>query len=242
MDKNKPTLTGKVKRYANVSRKITGATARIAGNKIIGSNNLDKNADIILNALGGLKGPLMKVAQLLSTIPDALPKEYAEKLQSLQAEAPSMGWFFVKRRMSSELGSDWLSKFDSFERVAKNAASLGQVHKAKINGNEIACKLQYPDMISTVDADLKQLKLIFSLYGTWDKTIKTKDIYNELSERLKEELNYKRELKNMLLFNEMLKGEKYINIPKPIDKLSTNRLLQNCLGLDRFQIFKTHLQ
>ena len=46
----------------------------------------------------------MKVAQLLSTIPDALPKEYAEKLQSLQAEAPSMGWFFVKRRMSSELG------------------------------------------------------------------------------------------------------------------------------------------
>ena len=225
MDKNKPTLTGKVKRYANVSRKITGATARIAGNKIIGSNNLDKNADIILNALGGLKGPLMKVAQLLSTIPDALPKEYAEKLQSLQAEAPSMGWFFVKRRMSSELGSDWLSKFDSFERVAKNPASLGQDHKAKINANEIACKLQYPDMISTVDADLKQLKLIFSLYGTWDKTIKTKDIYNELSERLKEELNYKRELKNMLLFNEMLKDEKYINIPKPIDKLSTNRLL-----------------
>ena len=225
MDKNKPTLTGKVKRYANVSRKITGATARIAGNKIIGSNNLDKNADIILNALGGLKGPLMKVAQLLSTIPDALPKEYAEKLQSLQAEAPSMGWFFVKRRMSSELGPDWLTKFDNFERVAKNAASLGQVHKAIIKGNDIACKLQYPDMISTVDADLKQLKLIFSLYGTWDKTIKTKDIYNELSERLKEELNYKRELKNMMLFNEMLKDEKYINIPKPIDKLSTNRLL-----------------
>ena len=83
---------------------------------------------------------------------------------------------------------------------------------SKINGNEIACKLQYPDMISTVDADLKQLKLIFSLYGTWDKTIKTKDIYNELSERLKEELNYKRELQNMLLFNEMLKDEKYINI------------------------------
>ena len=225
MDKNKSTLTGKVKRYANVSRKITGATARIAGNKIIGSNNLDKNADIILNALGGLKGPLMKVAQLLSTIPDALPKEYAEKLQSLQAEAPSMGWFFVKRRMSSELGPDWLTKFDTFERVAKNAASLGQVHKAIIKGNDIACKLQYPDMISTVDADLKQLKLIFSLYGTWDKTIKTKDIYNELSERLKEELNYKRELKNMLLFNEMLKDEKYINIPKPIEELSTNRLL-----------------
>ena len=200
MDKNKPTLAGKVRRYANVSSKITSATARMASNKIIGNNDINKNADIILNALGGLKGPLMKVAQLLSTIPDALPKEYAEKLQTLQAEAPSMGWFFVKRRMANELGKDWLKKFDTFENEAKNAASLGQVHKATINGKELACKLQYPDMVSTVDADLKQLKLIFSLYGTWDKTIKTKDIYNELSERLKEELDYKREFKNMLLF------------------------------------------
>ena len=200
MKKNKSTLTGKVKRYAKVSSKLTGATARIASNKLIGKNDLNKNADIILNALGGLKGPLMKAAQLLSTIPDALPKEYAEKLQTLQAEAPPMGWFFVKRRMASELGKDWLKKFDSFENNAKNAASLGQVHKASIKGNTIACKLQYPDMSSTVAADLKQLKLIFSLYGTWDKTIKTKDIYDELSDRLKEELDYKRELKNMLLF------------------------------------------
>jgi len=225
MDKNKSTLTGKVKRYAKVSSKITGATARLAGNKLIGKNDLNKNADIILNALGGLKGPLMKAAQLLSTIPDALPKEYAEKLQTLQAEAPPMGWFFVKRRMASELGRNWLQNFDSFENNAKNAASLGQVHKACIKGDNIACKLQYPDMASTVDADLKQLKLIFSLYGTWDKTIKTKDIYDELSDRLKEELDYKRELKNMLLFYEILKNQKYINIPKPIINLSTERLL-----------------
>ena len=225
MKKNKSTLTGKVKRYAKVSSKLTGATARIASNKLIGKNDLNKNADIILNALGGLKGPLMKAAQLLSTIPDALPKEYAEKLQTLQAEAPPMGWFFVKRRMASELGKDWLKKFDSFENNAKNAASLGQVHKASIKGNTIACKLQYPDMSSTVAADLKQLKLIFSLYGTWDKTIKTKDIYDELSDRLKEELDYKRELKNMLLFYEILKNQKYINVPKPIKDLSTDRLL-----------------
>jgi len=225
MNNNKSTITGKVKRYAKVGSKITSVTARVASRKIVGNNDINKNADIILNALGGLKGPLMKVAQLLSTIPDALPKEYADKLQTLQAEAPSMGWFFVKRRMANELGKNWLSKFDTFENNAKNAASLGQVHKASINGTEIACKLQYPDMISTVDADLKQLKLIFSLYGTWDKTIKTKDIYNELSVRLKEELDYKKELKNMLLFNEMLKNQKYINIPKPINKLSTDRLL-----------------
>ena len=225
MNDNKSTISGKVKRYAKVSSKITSVTARVVGRKIIGNNDINKNADIILNALGGLKGPLMKVAQLLSTIPDAIPKEYAEKLQTLQSEAPSMGWFFVKRRMAGELGVEWLKKFELFDKQAVKAASLGQVHKAKANGINVACKLQYPDMISIVDADLKQLKIILSLYGTWDKTIKTKDIYEELTDRLKEELDYKREQKNMILFYEILKNEKYIKIPKPIKKLSTDKLL-----------------
>ena len=225
MNDNKSTISGKVKRYAKVGSTITSVTARVASRKIVGNNDINKNADIILNALGGLKGPLMKVAQLLSTIPDAMPKEYAEKLQTLQSEAPSMGWFFVKRRMAGELGHEWLKKFEIFEKTAVKAASLGQVHKAKANNLDLACKLQYPDMISTVDADLKQLKLIFSLYGTWDKTIKTQDIYTELSDRLKEELDYKREKKNMLLFSKILEKEKYINIPKPIDNLSTDKLL-----------------
>ena len=225
MNESKSTLTGKVKRYAKVSSKLTTVSAKIASNKLVGKNNNKKNAELVLNALGGLKGPLMKVAQLISTVPDLLPKEYSDKLQQLQADAPSMGSFFVKRRMKSELGLNWQKKFKSFDVKAKRAASLGQVHKAKVNDIDIACKLQYPDMLSTVDADLKQLKIIFSLYGTWDKTIKTQDIYTELSQRLKEELDYKRELKNMLLYSNILKNEKFINIPKPIKKLSTNRLL-----------------
>tara|TARA_B100000686_G_scaffold88296_1_gene95036 strand:+ start:4036 stop:5385 length:1350 start_codon:yes stop_codon:yes gene_type:complete len=225
MNESKSTLKGKVKRYAKVSSKLTTVSAKIASNKLVGKGDNNKNAELVLNALGGLKGPLMKVAQLLSTVPDLLPKEYSEKLQQLQADAPSMGSFFVKRRMKSELGLNWQKKFKNFDIKAKKAASLGQVHKAKVNNISLASKLQYPDMMSTVDADLKQLKIIFSLYGTWDKTIKTKDIYTELSQRLKEELDYKRELKNMLLYGNILKNEKFINIPKPIKKLSTNRLL-----------------
>ena len=81
-------------------------------------------------ALGGLKGPLMKVAQLLSTIPDALPDEYVQELIQLQSNAPAMGWPFVRRRMASELGPDWEGKFKSFEHQAAAAASLGQVHRA----------------------------------------------------------------------------------------------------------------
>ena len=69
-----------------------------------------ENAADLKAALGGLKGPLMKVAQIMATIPDALPKEYVEQLQQLQANAPAMGWPFVKRRMAAETGmrSNWI--------------------------------------------------------------------------------------------------------------------------------------
>ena len=225
MKKEPSTVSGKLKRYAKVSKTVGSVTTKIAGRKLIGKNDEKKNADLIFNALGGLKGPLMKVAQLLSTIPDALPKGYSEKLQQLQADAPSMGWLFVKRRMSNELGKNWIKKFKRFEKNAIKAASLGQVHRACINKQTLACKLQYPDMLSVVNADLRQIKLIFSLYKTWDKTINTSDIYDEISVRLLEELDYEREQKNMLLYAKILSKEKQINVPIPIKTHSTKRLI-----------------
>ena len=69
------------------------------------------HAEDLKAILGGLKGPLMKVAQFLSTVPDALPDEYAAELAELQSNAPPMGWAFVRRRMASELGPDWEQRF-----------------------------------------------------------------------------------------------------------------------------------
>ncbi len=177
-------------------------------------------------ALGNLKGPLMKVGQILATIPEALPKEYAEAFQQLQSDAPPMGWPFVKRRMKSELGNDWETKFKSFDREASAAASLGQVHKAVSHkGEALACKLQYPDMQSAIDADLDQLKLIFSLYERYDSSIKTQHIHAELSERLREELDYEREAKQQRLYKYMLKDEANVHVPHVHPELSTARLL-----------------
>merc|ERR1712185_624149 len=106
----------------------------------------------------------MKAAQLLASIPDALPKEYAEDLRQLQSNAPPMGWTFVKRRMKAELGPDWQGRFAEFEREAAAAASLGQVHRAVLHdGTKVACKLQFPDMSSAVEADLRQLAWAFGL-------------------------------------------------------------------------------
>ncbi len=168
----------------------------------------------------------MKVAQLLATIPDALPKEYASELAALQANAPPMGWPFVRRRMQAELGPDWPRKFRSFEQVAARAASLGQVHRAtSLDGTALACKLQYPDMASAVEADLNQLKMVMSLYERYDRAITTDEIHAEIAERLREELDYRREAAHMLLYRRMLAEEKEIAVPEPVPALSTGRLL-----------------
>ena len=218
---------GRFKRYAKVTSAMGGLAARLAGEKYLGIKiNREQHAADLRAALGGLKGPLMKVAQILATIPDALPKEYVNELSHLQADAPSMGWLFVKRRMKAELGENWLTQFKDFNKSASAAASLGQVHFAEDNqGQKLACKLQYPDMGSAVQADLKQLKLIFSLYEKYDSAISTQSIHEELSDRLKEELDYSHEIRNMNLYRHMLSNYNEITLPNPIESLSTNRLL-----------------
>ena len=221
------TLTGQMKRYAKVGGAMAGVGARLAGARYLGmSLDQARHADELKTALGGLKGPLMKVAQILATIPDALPREYVEELQQLQSNAPSMGWPFVKRRMNSELGPGWQKQFHSFEKQAAHAASLGQVHRAVTHdGEDVACKLQYPDMGSAVEADLRQLKLVFSIYERYDKAISTKQIHAEISERLREELDYAREARSMRLYGKMLADEDCVTVPEPVDALSTDRLL-----------------
>ncbi len=176
--------------------------------------------------LGGIKGPLMKVAQLLATIPNALPPEYADQLVSLQANAPPMGWNFVKRRMAGELGPEWERKFKSFEHEAARAASLGQVHRAVgRDGRLLACKLQYPDMASAVEADLRQLKLVLSLYERYDRAVATDEIHAEVADRLREELDYARELSHLRLYRLMLAKEDAIAVPEGVPELSSKRLL-----------------
>ena len=218
---------GRLRRYAKVTSAMGGLAARLAGEKYLGIKiDREQHASDLRAALGGLKGPLMKVAQILSTIPDALPKEYVNELSHLQADAPSMGWLFVKRRMKAELGENWLTNFKDFDKQASAAASLGQVHFAEsIEGEKLACKLQYPDMGSAVQADLKQLKLIFSLYEKYDSAISTEAIHEELSDRLKEELDYAHEIRNLKLYRHMLSNQSEITLPEPVEDLSTSRLL-----------------
>ncbi len=226
-DPEKNRFSARAVRYAKVGTRVGGVAARMAGQRFLGApGDRAGNAEALATALGTLKGPLMKVAQLLATIPDAVPPEYASELMKLQSQAPPMGWAFVKRRMTAELGAGWQSRFKSFEHTPAAAASLGQVHRAQaLDGTPLACKLQYPDMQSAVEADLQQLNLLFSLRKRFEPAIDTDQIAVEIGARLREELDYAREAKHAALYRHMLSGEPLIRVPNVWPELSTRRLL-----------------
>ena len=226
-DREKNRFSARARRYARVGANVGGVAARMAGARLFGFD-LDRarNAAELAAALGGLKGPIMKVAQLLATIPEALPPEYIEQLGKLQSQAPPMGWAFVKRRMQAELGAGWQEKFKSFEHHPAAAASLGQVHRAvSLAGDDLACKLQYPDMQSTVEADLQQLGFLFAIRRRFEPAIDTTEILKEIGARLREELDYRREAKHVALYRDMLAHADMIRVPKVWPELSTGRLL-----------------
>ena len=221
------TFPKRLKRYAQVSGAVTGIAAKMGGAKLRGKSlNDEEYAQFLVGWLGSLKGPLIKVAQLVSMIPDFLPPAYAQELAALQSDAPAMGRLFVKRRLRNELGDEWADKFADFDLQACHAASLGQVHKAvSLKGETLACKLQYPNMAAVVDADLAQLKMVLKLYDKFETTIDHKEILAEIVQHLLLELDYEKEAQNMCLFREMLRQEKNVRLPIPVPSLSTKRFL-----------------
>lgn len=223
---DRPGVAGRFGRYARVSGAAGELAMRLAGERYLGLKiNRDRYAQRLTELLSDLKGPLVKVAQLAATVPGLLPPEFIEHLSSLRANAPPMGWSFVRRRMRTELGDDWQQHFRRFDK-SSSAASLGQVHKAEaLDGGELACKLQYPGLDSTVEGDLKQLSVALDLFERYDGSISTGEVYAEIADRVREELDYLREARQIKLFGDLLPHEAGIAVPDVVDALTTRRLL-----------------
>ncbi|MGE3244824.1 MAG: ABC1 kinase family protein [Beijerinckiaceae bacterium] len=232
-DPEKNRFSARAARYARVGASVGGAAARMTGARLAGRSALDAaSGEALARSLGTLRGPLMKVAQFLATIPEALPADFAEKLQTLQSNAPPMGAAFVRRRMQAELGPDWRERFAGFDLHPAHAASLGQVHRATAHdGAQLACKLQYPDMKSTVEADLKQLEWIFALRRRLDGAVDTTEMVKEIGDRVREELDYEREARHTILYRHILDSDILgpnpgnVRVPGVHTDLSTGRLL-----------------
>ncbi len=226
-------LAGQLKRHKD----LVGAMWRLLP-QLVDSNGSDdslaQRALIAQTVLGNLKGPMMKIGQLFGNIPSLLPEPYADSFRSLQSHAPSMGWPFVKRRMAGELGPQWESLFESFSKKAVFAASLGQVHRGRlVQGDEVALKLQYPNMASVMKADLSHIKVWMKLFGVVGGVFDLTEIFNEAEESLLGELDYYQEAHWCETFKNCLEGVPGVHIPNTYPSLSTGKLLVLSLGRGR---------
>jgi predicted unusual protein kinase regulating ubiquinone biosynthesis (AarF/ABC1/UbiB family) len=190
-----------------------------------------KNARRVVEGSKHLRGAFMKLVQMLSMREDLLPGAAIDILRATQASVPPMDYPLIAQQIRREFGKSPDQLFARFEREAFAAASLGQVHRARLkNGEEVAVKIQYPGIEATVEQDLGNLKLLLRTLqavagDVMRQKIDTKTIYSELEERLREELDYVNEARNIGEFRRLLADDDDLMIPRVIKELSSRRVL-----------------
>ena len=182
------------------------------------------NAKDIYNSLSELKGSALKMAQFLSMDQNTLPKAYSDKFAMAQYSAPPLSFPLVKKTFKSNLGKEPSEIFESFSKNASNAASMGQVHKAKKDGKQLAVKVQYPGVADSIKGDLKLAKpFALRLMNVRGKEIEP--YMKEVEEKLLEEVDYSLELKQSMEFAEKCKTIKGVFFPEYYPELCAPQIL-----------------
>ena len=190
-----------------------------------------KNARRIVEGSAQLRGAFLKLIQMLSMRHDLLPSEALDVLKATQSSVPPMSYPMIAEQIRKELGRKPEQLFRNFDQTAFAAASLGQVHRARLkDGRDVAVKVQYPGVEGTVDQDLKNLKILLTTLGSiardvMRQKVDVRTIYGELEVRLKEELDYYLEARNMTEYGKFFADDPDIIIPEVVKDLSSRRVL-----------------
>ncbi len=176
-----------------------------------------------------LGATFVKLGQLLSLRSDFLPKEYCEEFEKLQDDVPAFEYFKVKKIIETDLGKPLNKIFKEFEKKPIASASVGQVHKAKLkNGKIVAVKVQRPNIAKIFKTDIELLYEFADLAEKYMPELKQyniKLIVEEFEKYTRKELDYKIEGKNLDIFYQIYKYNKYIHIPKVYWDYSTSKIL-----------------
>jgi predicted unusual protein kinase regulating ubiquinone biosynthesis (AarF/ABC1/UbiB family) len=235
---------GRVRRSAKLGTALGMQATRYAGTK---TANVARSADSaeerietrhletalkIASTLGEMKGAAMKLGQLASFIdievlPDEYREIYQEQLARLRTSAPAMPWERVVKVLESEYREQRLDElFESIEREAFAAASIGQVHRATLHdGRTVAVKVQYPDVAEALESDLQNMGMIVRLGKALAPGLDPKAIAAEIRERVMEELDYEYEAQNQRSFARAYRGHPFIYVPDVLTRLSRRRVL-----------------
>ena len=178
-------------------------------------------AEELVAQLGGLKGLVMKVGQIASYMPGAMPPEAQRVLARLQAKSTAMTWERVAEVLAAEIGAD---AFESIEPAPFAAASIGQVHRARLGGRDVAVKVQYPGIEDAVAADLRTLRKV-GWMASLGSAMDAGEVLDELAARTLEECDYLREAANQTAFRALWAGRGDVHVPEVIGSRSTRRVL-----------------
>jgi len=184
----------------------------------------EDNASDIYESLSELKGSALKVAQMLSMDKNLLPQAYTDKFSQSQYNAPPLSGPLIVQTFRKYFGKTPDKIYDKFNVRSSNAASIGQVHQAELNGKKLAVKIQYPGVGDSISSDLKLVKpFAFRLLGMSEKEL---DVYmKEVEERLLEETDYELEVRRSIQFSEACSGLDNVVFPKYYPELSSKRII-----------------
>ena len=180
----------------------------------------------VLDSMSYLRGAVMKVGQTLANFPDIAPSEFVQTLERLHYDAPPMHWSLLREMVHNELGDDPENLFAEFDKRAFAAASLGQVHRARLAGGEdVAVKIQYPGIARTIQSDFRNLFLFMlpvRLSRDWECT---KEQCEDLRQRLEQEADYTLEAARLEQARRLFRDTDGIVVPRIYPQLSTSRVI-----------------
>ncbi|MCB1016936.1 MAG: AarF/ABC1/UbiB kinase family protein, partial [Acidimicrobiales bacterium] len=185
-----------------------------------------RTAEAVAEALGNMKGALMKLGQMASYLDQGLPEHVRGALADLRQDAPPMSPELAAGVLAEELGRPPAEVFADWDPVPVASASIGQVHHAVTHdGREVAVKVQYPGVDDAIRADLANVDLLFTATGMLFPGLDPAALVDELKARLVEELDYVLEADNQRLFAAYYADHPFITVPRVVDELSSRRVL-----------------
>ncbi|HEY1418034.1 MAG TPA: AarF/ABC1/UbiB kinase family protein, partial [Myxococcaceae bacterium] len=217
-------------------RKLAGLGAQLGGDvltrgvkRLAGANPSDLSkgtAEKLVETLGDLKGAAMKLGQVASMDPDLFPPEVRAVLSRLQNEAPPMPYERVAAVLEDELGGSPETLFAEFSREPIAAASLGQVHRAKLHdGRDVVVKVQYPGIDQALRSDIDNLGLVVRTMALTHRALDGRQYFRELAEELSHELDYSREGRLAREFATASAALTDVVVPEIVDERTSSRVL-----------------
>ncbi|KAK3611476.1 hypothetical protein CHS0354_032758 [Potamilus streckersoni] len=232
---------------AEVTKRSLGLKKEEVGSAILDKNPFltEANAERIVNTLCRVRGAALKLGQMLSIQDNSLLNPELQKiLERVRQSADIMPTWQMEKVMNKELGPDWRNKFESFDDKPFAAASIGQVHKARLfDGRDVALKIQYPGVAMSIDSDINNLMSILNVWNILPKGLYVENVMKVAKTELTWEVDYIREANCALKFRELFADDPILYIPAVIMELTTPQILtaefveglplDKCLDMDQ---------